>query len=745
MHAGDELGRYRIVSLVGAGGMGAVYRATDTSLGRDVALKVLPPEVASDSDRLERFRREARALAALNHPHVVTVHSVEHVAGVHFLTMELVAGRPLDAVAAEHPLPIEQVVQIGRAVADALAAAHDRGIVHRDLKPANVIVGESGSVKVLDFGLAKLEPAALATPGGAATCLGTSAGMILGTPAYMSPEQVSGREVDHRADIFSLGVLLYEIVTGTRPFSGQSPADLAASILRDSPRSASEVRPAVPIDLARTIARCLQKDVSARFARMADVRDALGRTTGGGAATPSVAILPFQNLGGGADHEFFGDGLAEEVRNALAQIEGLRVAARTSAFSFKGTATDIATIGAKLKVATLLEGSVRRAGNRLRVTVQLVDVETGFHLWSERYDREMADIFDVQDEIARAIAEKLKVTLTGGASPRLVKRVTENVEAYELHLRGRALLLKRGKAVAEASECFRRAVDLDPDFAAAWAGLADTYAVAGYFCMAPPGETMPRALTAARRAVQLDPSLAEGYCALGVSLLLWERDYAGADEAFRRCLLLNPQYTQGRCWHALFNLQWVQGRLQEGVAEARRAVDADPLSAYAAAILALVLGTAGQTEEGLASARLATHRDPDALVTHWVHLQVAYWHGAFEESQAAFRAAAAVSNRHPFTLFSAAQMYALWGRPADARALFEELQARRAREYVSCTALAVAAAAAGEPDRAFDFASQACDEREPLLVLAARNYPGTQRLRDDPRFAEVLRRLALPH
>jgi tetratricopeptide (TPR) repeat protein len=388
---------------------------------------------------------------------------------------------------------------------------------------------------------------------------------------------------------------------------------------------------------------------------------------------------------------------------------------------------------------------VRKAGNRLRVTAQLVKIDDGYQIWSERYDRQMADVFDVQDEIARAIAEKLKVTLTGGESPRLVKRVTGNLQAYDLHLRGRALLLKRGKAVAEAADCFRRAVDLDPNFAAAWAGLADAYTVSGYFGTAPPAETMPKALTAARRAVQLDPGLAEGYCALAMALLLWERDYDGADDAFRRCVALNPQYTQGRCWHAMFNLQWVRGRMDEGVAEARQALAGDPLSAYAAAILALVLGTAGQTAEAIGFARVATSRDPDALLTRWIHLLVAHWHGAFEEAETAMNAAARVSDRHPFTLGHGVLMYADWGRPADARALWGEIQARVSRgEYFCCTTRAIAAAAVGEQDLALELSQQACDEREPLLILMARTFPDSQCLRDDPRFAQVLRRLSLP-
>ena len=743
MQSGTRLGHNTIVSHIGTGGMGSVYRATDATLGRDVALKVLPPDVASDPDRLERFRREARALASLNHPHIVTVYSVEHSDGIHYLTMELVTGRSLDRVIAGRPIPIDRVLQMGSAIAEALDAAHERGIVHRDLKPANVILSETGQVKVLDFGLAKVQtPKHVET----ATYSPTVEGVLLGTPGYMSPEQVSGvMNVDHRTDIFSLGVLLYEMATGTRPFTGQSSADLAAAILRDIPRPVSEVVPGAPPQLVRTIARCLEKNASARFSSMAELRAALQTKTERPAQeTPSVAVLPFQNLSADPDSEFFSDGLAEEILNALAQVDGLHVAARTSAFSFKGKTIDIAEVGARLKVATVLEGSVRRVGNRVRVNVQLVDVATGFQRWAERYDRQMADIFDVQDEIARAIAEKLKGTLKRSEAARLVKRATENVEAYELYLRGRALLLKRGKAVTAAMECLHRAVELDPGFAAAWAGLADGYTVLGYFGGVPPGQTMPKALTTARRAVRLDPNSAEGYCSLAMGLLLWERDYAAADRAFRHSLELNPQYTQGRCWHSLFNLQWVQGRVHEGLEEARRAAEGDPLSAYVSGILGFTLATAGQYSEALEAARLGAQRDPEALVTHWIHGLVAHRHGSLEEAISAFDRAAAVSDRHAWVLAHWALVLAGAGDPSGARELHEELKTRAVRSYIAYSSLMVSSLAVEDLDGAIEFALQACDEREPILVLYGRTFPDVDRLRKDPRFAEVYRRLGYP-
>jgi serine/threonine protein kinase/tetratricopeptide (TPR) repeat protein len=746
MTPGDQLGHYTIVSLLGTGGMGAVYRATDRTLGRDVALKILPRDLACDRDRLDRFQREARAVAALNHPNIVTIYSVEHVGGVHFLTMELVTGRPLDQVLVDGPLPIDRVHAIAAALAEALAAAHEHGVVHRDLKPANVIVAESGRVKVLDFGLAKVNVSSAGAAAAPATMLATEIGVVLGTPAYMSPEQVSGLSTDHRTDIFSLGIVIYEMATGVRPFRGRSSPELASSILRDEPRPAFEIRSAVSVPLSRVIGRCLEKSAVTRFSTMGEVSKAL-RSAVVPVATdegPSVAVLPFQNLSADRENEFFGDGLAEEILNALAQIDGLRVAARTSSFSFKGQTTDAAEIGAKLRVSTVLDGSVRRSGNRVRVTVRLVDTTNGFQLWSERYDREMADIFDVQDEIARAIAEKLKVTLKVGRTARLVKQTTRNVEAYELYLRGRALLLRRGRHVAEGIECLERAVDLDPEFAAAWSGLADSHSVRGYWGSARPGDTMPKALTAARRAVRLDPESAEGHSALALPLLVWEHDYAASAAAFRRCLELNPDYTQGRCWHGVFQLQWVEGRLAEGVAEARRALASDPLSGYASSLLSMACFGDGQLDEALEMGRRAAELDPDSLLTNWVHGMAAHCHGGLDEALAAYKAAEAVSGGHPYPISHAIVAHADLGTLADARAEYARLLEVASRGHVAKATLSMAAAAVGEQDIAIELAHQACDERDPLMLIMARNFPHYRRLRDDPRFGDVIRRLGLP-
>ena len=441
---GAKLGPYEILAPLGAGGMGEVYRARDTRLGRDVALKVLPQAFAQDVERMARFQREAKAMAALNHPNIVTIFSVEETDGLHFLTMELIEGQSLDRLIPQGGLPVERILGIARPLAEALAVANEKSIIHRDLKPANVMVTGDGRVKVLDFGLAKEARPARHDEATQTYANQTRAGVVMGTPAYMSPEQIAGRAVDHRTDIFSLGIILFEMATGQRPFKGESSAELVSSVLRDNPSLISEIRADLPAGLARVIRRCLEKDPAQRVQNAREIANEMGDMAGGakpssGASSalasdagPSVAVLPFKNLSADPENEYFSDGLAEEILNALSQVKGLSVAARTSSFSFKGKATEISEIASKLHVANVIEGSVRRAGNRIRVTVQLVDAKNGFQLWSERYDRQMEDIFEVQDEIARAIAERLKVILSAGAV-----RATENLEAYELYLKGR--------------------------------------------------------------------------------------------------------------------------------------------------------------------------------------------------------------------------------------------------------------------------------------------------------------------
>ena len=442
------------------------------------------------------------------------------------------------------------------------------------------------------------------------------------------------------------------------------------------------------------------------------------------------------------ENEFFADGITEDIINALTQLEGLRVAARTSSFSFKGKSPEISEVATRLKVKTVLEGSVHRAANRLRVTAQLINAADGYHIWSERFDRELQDVFAIQDEIATKIAERLKVTLTGDAGAPLVKPQTDNLEACQLYVKGRALLYKRGLGMRRGLECFKQSIVLDPSYALAWAGLADAYTTLGYYGFAVPGDMAAEARRAAVRALELGPDLAESHNALACAALMFDRDWTTSEREFRRALELNPSYVQARCWYALFYLQCVAGRFEDGVAEARRALDLDPLSAYATTVYALTLGMAERNSDAIHYARLAVERDPDSFVARWILEICLFLDARFAESVAAAEMALAISGRHAWALAGLADTYAQWGKPAEARALYDELCARAVREYVSPTVLAWAAASVGETDRARSLVEQAYRDGDPFLLFA--RVPTFHALLAVPGVRAVLRRLNFP-
>jgi serine/threonine-protein kinase len=747
---GATLGAYRIISNVGSGGMGDVYRAHDTRLGRDVALKILPDALAANADYRARFEREARAVAALNHPHIVTIYSTEHERDLRFLTMELVDGRTLDQLIPAVGVPLAQFFDIAIALADALQAAHQKQITHRDLKPSNVMVTSDGRVKVLDFGLASSAETIEPDPAGVTRPALTQAGTILGTVPYMSPEQIEAKPIDHRSDLFSLGIVLYEMAVGRRPFDGDSSPALMSSILRDEARAVHLQRPEVPAEVSQLIAQCLRKAARDRIQSAGEVLAGLKSQrrafeSGSAAAGPasarvsSIAVLPFTDMSAAQDQGWFCDGIAEEILNALAQLKGLKVAARASAFSFRGKELDLATIGEKLNVTTVLEGSVRRAGDRVRITVQLNQVRDGFQMWSERYDREIKDIFDVQDEIAKAIAERLRITLAGDGDLRLVPKATANVDAYQLYLKGRALLNRRAASMPLALEQFQRAVALDPDYALAWAGIADAFTVFGYYGAARPENVRTLAIDAAHKAIALDPNSAEAHTALACASLFYHGDPRGAEREFRVALDLNPHYVQGRCWYALFLLQWTYGRMEEGVNEARRALDSDPLSSYALTIYAITLGMAGHAEEAIATAKRSIEADPDSYIAIWALGQTLAWSGRAEEAVKAHRQGAEKA-KSPFSLSPLTSALARAGRSAEALAVYEEVTARATSEYVSPAQLALTAAAAGRGHEALAFAAQAWAARDPFIYFA-RHYPDYEWHRRQPEFQVILREM----
>ncbi len=736
--------RYSIERELGAGGMATVYLAKDKKHDRDVALKVLKPDVASEVGA-ERFVREIKLAARLTHPHILPLHDSGEAAGFLYYVMPAVEGQSVrDRLARERQLPVEEAIQIAREVADALDYAHQHDVVHRDIKPENILL-HGGHALVADFGIGKALSAA-ADPESATI---TQTGVTIGTPMYMSPEQAAGDEdLDGRSDLYSLGCVLFEMLVGDPPFTGPTPQVIMARRFTHTPPNVTETRESVSVHLSRVVRRLLARTPADRFATGSKVVEALAKgaeeATIDGPAEKSIAVLPFANMSTDPENEFFSDGITEEIINALAQMNDLHVASRTSSFYFKGKTLEMRDIAERLRVATLLEGSVRRAGNRVRITAQLIDVAKDEHLWSERYDREIEDIFAIQDEIARAIADRLKVSLEDGADTLLVKPHTENLEAYQLYLKGRSLLYKRGPAIPRGLECFNQALALDPDYALAHAGLADGNTTLGYYGFAPGKETMPQAKAAATKALELAPDLAEAHNAFAIVSLLHDRDWQTAERAFRRALELNPRYVQARAWYGFFYLNFVAGRFEEGLAEIRRCVEIDPLSGYSAAVLAAALGLAGYHEEAIDQGLKATELDPDAFVTRWI-LQVQYgWASRYPEAEQAGEEALAVSGRHVWAMAMLAATYGNWGKLEKARSLYEELKARAGREYIQPSTFAIAALGAGLLDEAVALFSRAYEEREPFLTVTARHWPEFAQLREDPRGQEIIAKMGYP-
>ncbi|PYO96715.1 MAG: hypothetical protein DMD60_09310 [Gemmatimonadetes bacterium] len=735
-------GRYAVERELGHGGTAFVFLGRDPKHERLVAIKVLRPELAMALGA-ERFLREIKVTARLNHPHILPLLDSGEAGGFLYYAMPYVEGESLrDRLDQQHHLPVEEALIIAREVADALEYAHQHGVVHRDVKPENILLS-AGHAVVADFGIARAIQAA-----GDQTV--TQTGILLGTPAYMSPEQVAGEsELDGRSDIYSLGCVLYEMWAGAPPFAGSSAQAVMAMRLTQRPSDVSSVRDAVPLWGSRAVARALARDPADRYGTAAQFAAALIAPEPGSpalrdsAVEKSIAVLPFTNMSSDAEIEYFGDGIAEEIINALAQLPGLRVAGRSSAFSFKGKHEDLRVIGDKLSVGTVLEGSVRKAGAQLRITAQLIKVADGFHLWSERFDREPADVFAIQEEIARTIAERLQVSLAGSDQRTLVRPHTENLEAYHLYLKGRGLLYKRGVAIWQALEAFRAAFELDPQYALASAGLADAYTLLGMYGVLSPRDALPHARAAARRSVELGPELAEAHNAVA-GVRLWDWDWPGADREFRKALQLNPSYAQARCWHGMFNLQWVHGRDAEGIAEAARAVEMEPLAAYPRSMFALALSGARRHGDAVEEARRAAGLDPDAYFSQIILAATYHGAGRLADALAVYERALAISGRHPWGAAGQAVVYADSGRPDEARAIREELVRRSQREYVQPTTLAMLSAAVGARDEALALLHRACDEHDPFLIFTLYGVPTTARLRDDPRFVEIRERMGLP-
>ena len=724
---GEKLGPYEILSSIGFGGMGEVWKARDTRLGRIVAIKRVREQHS------ERFKQEARSIAALNHPNICQIHDI----GDDYLVLEYIEGKPLS-----NPLPEQEAVRLAIQIVTALDAAHKKGIIHRDLKPSNIMVSDEGTVKLLDFGLAKFYEQDQSTSNlPTEEFPATQAGAILGTVAYISPEQAQGQPADARSDIFSFGLVLYEMLSGRRAFSGDSNYAIMDAIVKKEPLPL-QASPA----LERIMKRCLEKNPADRYKRMSELKVDLVKATAKKAAAsseepqPSIAVLPFVNMSGDKEQEYFSDGLAEEIINALTKIPDLQVIARTSAFAFKGKQEDIRNIAEALGVANILEGSVRKSGNRIRVTAQLIEASKGVHLWSERYDRELEDVFAIQDEISQAIAEKLKAHLSG--KQQLVKQPVNNIEAYNLYLRGRYHFFKgTPEGWAKSKECYEQALAIDPTCALAWCGLASYFGLLENIGAIPSVEAHKQIRQAALKSLEFDEELAEAHSIMGERLAS-EFDWKGAEREFNRALELNPKSTEILYRYSYFYLV-PRKRFDQALEAAKKVSAQDPLSAFDQLHFGIIYFLTRQYDQAMKQFNNALELDP--------HLSIAYmWLGKayFEigDHEKSFQILDKFQRVHPgieqFPMGFLGYIYAKMGHREEAKKILGKMQDHAQQTHESAVSFAIAYFGLGEVEKGFDWLDKAAEDHQSFLLQLS-IHPFLDPLHSHPRYKALLRKMNL--
>jgi TolB-like protein/tetratricopeptide (TPR) repeat protein len=699
--------------------------------------------LTADAERRNRFAREAKAASALNHPNIITIFDIDRVEGVDLIAMEYIIGRTLQDIIACRELSASDAVNYAVQIAQALVAAHSAGIIHRDIKPANIMIagatGGTSQVKVLDFGLAKLSESLQSVD---TLSEDMTKGSIIGTAAYMSPEQAEGKPIDARSDIFSFGSVLHEMLSGRHAFRGDSNLAILTAVLREMP----EPLPAgLPISLQNIVLRCLQKDPALRVQSAVELKSALEAclplSMDSSSPAKTIAVLPFANLSGDKENEYFSDGLTEEIINAIAGLPGLRVTARTSAFALRGKNMDIREIGAKLNVEHILEGSVRSSGNRVRVTAQVVNAADGYQLWSERYDREMRDVLDIQDEISHAIVETLRVQLVKDTA--LVRRHTRSPEAYSLYLRGRHYHEKHTpEGYNKARQCYERALAADPKYTLAFLGLADYYLMNAFYGFQYPREALAGAKEAAMRALEMDDSLPEGHALLGTMLGIADCDWRAAGLAFQRALELDANSSYVLFRYANFYL-WPQGRAEEATALIERTLSIDPLWVLAHWVLAYYIYARRQYDRAISHLLDVIKMEPAFYLAHCV-LGLAYTQqGMQHEAIGALERACELCRGNPFTLGMLAYGLGKAGKSKDARDLIEKLRADGQHSYVPAKSLMFAWAGLDAPDDVLACAERSLDDRDPMTIMNLIQEPVLDFVRSDPRYSALLRKINL--
>ncbi len=810
--------------------MGEVYLATDTELDRTVAIKILPEAHASDKQRLQRFIQEAKAASALNHPNILTIHEIGTIGAARFIATEFIDGDTLrQRIKAD--LKLVDILEFSAQICSALAAAHAAGIIHRDIKPENIMVRRDGYIKVLDFGLAKLtEQLDSVTDPDAATkaMVHTSAGTVMGTAVYMSPEQAKGNQLDERTDLWSLGAVLYEMLTGRVPFSGETATETLALILQKEPAPLTRYTNEVPAELERIVTKALTKDCEERYQTAKDLLIDLrtlkrklevdaeikrtaspelwdgpsarptvgdenttatssgvagttqtassveyivsgikqhrlvalvavivlalavvaltvylqGRNAGG--AIDSIAVLPFENSSADPDTEYLSDGLAESLIYRLTQLPNLKVTPTSVAFRYKGKQSDAEKIGNELRVNAVLMGRITQRGDTLTISAELVDVRNSKLLWGEQYDRKMSDLLATQREIAREIVEKLRLKVSGEEKG-LAKNYTESSEAYQLYLRGRFYWNKRGEdAMRKSLEYFQQAIERDPTFALAYAGLADAYILLGAFEASsgmPPHDALPKARAAALKALEIDESLAEPHVSLAHIKYYYDRDWVAAEREYKRAIELNPNYPIAPLWYAVFLMS--DGRFDEALAKARRAQELDPLSLPINMILGWVFLNARQYDQAVDQLRKTLEMEPNFILGHHRLGLVYEQQGKYAEAIAEFKQVVNLSAGSPLGLAGLAHAYALSGKRAEAQRMLEDLKRLSEQRYVSHASIAMVYVALGDRDQALAWLDQAEKARDGQLTRIKAD-PRFDSLRSDPRFADLVRRVNTP-